>query len=370
MLLTHARLFAPMDLRRRIFAKVAKQGWRDRLALLTDAVGEEAPGSGTDQARLYAAAFDASPQAQFVIDRGGCLTFFNEHARTLFDLVPSDVGRPIQDLELSYRPFELRSIIDQALEQQRPITLAEIEWQAAGRDPKYFEVRVTPLVDGTPRGGSVAVAFADTTRAHDLQVALDRSKQDLETAYEELQSTNEELETTNEELQSTVEELETTNEELQSTNEELETMNEELQSTNEELQTINVELRDRSEDLNRSNAFLASVLSGVRSSVVVLDRELHVIAWNERSEDLWGLRHEEVQGQNFLNLDIGLPTDQLRTSIRACLAGEKEFTDGTVTATNRRGRSITCRVTSTPLLGTSKEVSGVILLMEEQPTAH
>jgi chromosome segregation ATPase len=61
------------------------------------------------------------------------------------------------------------------------------------------------------------------------------ANQELETAYEELQSTNEELETTNEELQSTVEELETTNEELQSTNEELETMNEELQSTNEEL---------------------------------------------------------------------------------------------------------------------------------------
>src|SRR5207253_325776 len=55
------------------------------------------------------------------------------------------------------------------------------------------------------------------------------SHEELETAYEKLQSTNEELETTNEELQSTIEELETTNEELQSTNEELETMNEELQ---------------------------------------------------------------------------------------------------------------------------------------------
>ena len=80
---------------------------------------------------------------------------------------------------------------------------------------------------------------------------------ELETAYEELQSTNEELETTNEELQSTIEELETTNEELQSTNEELETMNEELQSTNEELQTINDEMRSRSDASSTTiNAFL------------------------------------------------------------------------------------------------------------------
>jgi two-component system, chemotaxis family, CheB/CheR fusion protein len=102
----------------------------------------------------------------------------------------------------------------------------------------------------------VSVTFTDVSRQRGLHYQLNRAKQDLETAYGELQSTNEELETTNEELQSTVEELETTNEELQ--------------STNEELQTINEELRPRSDDLTRSNAFLESVLTGVRSGVVVL----------------------------------------------------------------------------------------------------
>ena len=97
----------------------------------------------------------------------------------------------------------------------------------------------------------VTVAFLDVTADQGLQdEVVQRPTSELETAYEELQSTNEELETTNEELQSTIEELETTNEELQSTNEELETMNEELQSTNEELQTINEELRERSVELD------------------------------------------------------------------------------------------------------------------------
>ena len=41
---------------------------------------------------------------------------FNERARSLFDIAPSDLGRPIQDLKLSYRQMELRKLIDQAVE--------------------------------------------------------------------------------------------------------------------------------------------------------------------------------------------------------------------------------------------------------------
>ena len=143
-------------------------------------------------------------------------------------------------------------------------------------------------------------------------------------------------------------------------------MNEELQSTNEELQTTIEELRERSDDLNHSNGFLQSILSGVHSGVVVLDREVRVIGWNPRAEDLWGLRHDEVKGQHFLNLDNGLPTDQLRPAIRACLNGDGELSEVTLSATNRRGKAIECRVTSTPLFGPAKETRGVILMMDEQ----
>src|SRR5262249_55887985 len=165
----------------------------------------------------------------------------------------------IHELELSYRPLELRSLIAQVLEQRRTLVLRDVNWESQGREARHFDVHVAPIGnDVSTRIPGISVAFVDVSRIQELQQQLTRSKQDLETAYEELQSTNEELETTNEELQSTVEELETTNEELQSTNEELETMNEELQSSNEELQTMNEELRDRSEDLNRANSLLES----------------------------------------------------------------------------------------------------------------
>jgi two-component system CheB/CheR fusion protein len=143
-------------------------------------------------------------------------------------------------------------------------------------------------------------------------------------------------------------------------------MNEELQSTNQELQAINEDLRQRGTALNDANSLLESILTGVRSGVVVLDRELHVIAWNRRAEDLWGARADEVRGQNFLNLDIGLPTDQLRPAIRASLVGESDCAPVVVAATNRRGQSIFCKVTGTPLLGASREPRGVVLMVDEQ----
>src|SRR5439155_14601785 len=103
----------------------------------------------------------------------------------------------------------------------------------------------------------------------------------------------------------------TTNEELQSTNEELETMNEELQSSNEELQTVNEELRQRTEDLDTNNNFLVSILSSLRSGVAVIDRNLAVLIWSRRAEDLWGVRPEDAQGQPFLSPDIGFAVEQV-----------------------------------------------------------
>jgi two-component system, chemotaxis family, CheB/CheR fusion protein len=91
-----------------------------------------------------------------------------------------------------------------------------------------------------------------------------------------------------------------------------------------------------------------------------------VIAWNHRAEDLWGLRADEVRNQNFLNLDIGLPTDQL-SRVRTCLNGDHQFSDVVVPATNRREKLINCRVIGTPLQGSDHDVRGVILMMNEQP---
>jgi len=107
------------------------------------------------------------------------------------------------------------------------------------------------------------------------------------------------------------------------------------------------------------------VLRGMRGAVIVVNRELHVIAWNHRSEELWGLRSEEVQGRNVFSLDIGLPIDQLRPMIRASLSAESALDEKTIPATNRRGRPITCKATCTPLMSEGRHVQGVILMIDE-----
>jgi two-component system CheB/CheR fusion protein len=365
MLLTRSQLFVPVDPRLRVFRKVTRNGPPEGVddARRADHL-DETKTIMTKQTDISGVAFDAAPIAQIVVDAGGALSIYNDRARSLFGLVATDVGRAFHELELSYRPIELRSLIQDAQDQRRPIVVKGVRLEARDREARSLDVQVTPLFDPQGRVVGTSVTFIDASRVEELQQQLSRSKQDLETTYEELQSTNEELETTNEELQSTVEELETTNEELQSTNEELETMNEELQSTNEELQAINGELRDRSESLSGVNHFLESVMRGMRGSVIVVNQELHVIAWNQRSEELWGLRAAEVRNKNVFSLDIGLPIDRFRREILACLSGEQELTSLSVEAINRRGKTVPCKVTCTPLTG-KDQIQGVILLVDE-----
>jgi two-component system, chemotaxis family, CheB/CheR fusion protein len=368
MLFSHAALFESVDLKRRIFKAAQTGPLRERRQRLTQAGEREETVSQPDDAvaRMRELVFDTSQEPQIVVDAAGLLVAVNTAARRLFAISPSDVGKPLQNLELSYRPAELRAHIARARDDRHEILVRSVLWERPG-GKRYLDVAFAPLTaqDGTVLG--VRVSFTDVTNLKVLQDDLAHSKQELETAYEELQSTNEELETTNEELQSTVEELETTNEELQSTNEELETMNEELQSTNEELQTMNDELRGRGLDLNVSNAFLESILASLRSAVVVLDRAQRIQVWNAGAVDLWGLRTEEALGEYFFELDIGLPVRTLHAPVGEVLSGRAKEESTVVPATSRKGRGLQCRVTVTPLFGSDRQIAGVIVLMDEDP---
>ncbi len=364
MLLSHGNLFLPLDLKQRVFKKVPRVPIGNG-ALLLDIPETPPPSELVGLDRLRNEAFLASPVAQLVVTSDGLVALTNRQVETLFGVSSRDVGRPFRDLDLSYRPVELRRYIEQAQVERRTVQVPNVEYSRAG-ESTYLEVQLTPLTDSDSRLLGVALAFNDITAPHRLQDELEHANRQLETAYEELQSTNEELETTNEEPQSTVEELETTNEELQSTNEELETMNEELQSTNDELQNINEQLRERSEELDSAKAFLEAVLTSLRAGVAVINRELQVQVWNRQAEDLWGLRREEAVGQHFLNLDIGLPTERLRPLIREALADSGAPKEIRLAAVNRRGRSIRVRVMCSPLGGPGEDAGGAVLVMEQE----
>jgi two-component system, chemotaxis family, CheB/CheR fusion protein len=364
MLLSLSNLFAPLDMRHRMFTKMPRLAGRDRLALGSGDRLREPPPASQREARLRELAFDIAPAAQLVLDREAAVVAVNQAARDMFGLASKDLGRLLQDLEVSYRPTELRSRLDEAQKERHAVVVSDVERHLDEGRVQFLEIVVSPLLDEDGSYMGATVAFLDVTSEQLLRTRLQRSKQELETAYEELQSTNEELETTNEELQSTVEELETTNEELQSANEELETMNEELQVTNGELQTINIELRERGVEMDRLSIFMDSVLRNLRVAVAVVDRELCLQVWNSRAEDMWGVRSDEVIGHSLMSLDIGLPLDEMAVPLRRCLSGESDGEDRTITALNRRGRTIACRVTVSPLID-RRAVEGAVVLMEQ-----
>jgi two-component system CheB/CheR fusion protein len=364
MLLTHANMFNPTDLKYRVFTRAPRVNLRDRLLVMAQAGDTEAMHNLGRHVRLREAAFDISPIAELVVDRQGYVVLINERMRQMFRLDVKDVGRPLQDLEISYRPAELRSLIERANHERRPVRASGVERHLPNNEIQFLDVEVITLHHDGDVALGARISFEDVTQSTRLQADLQRTNQELETANEELQSAHEELETTNEELQSTNEELETTNEELQSTNEELETMNEELQSTNEELETINGELRQRTSELDNSNTFLESILSSLLAAVAVVDRKLSVMIWNYKAEDFWGLRPDEVHGKPFLDLDIGLPVRQLEKPIREVLNGAK-LCEVIVKARNRRGKDFQCAVSCTPLHHSDKEGQGAVLLMTD-----
>ena len=372
MMITHRELFAPAELKQRIFVKQSRTSIASARAAASAPAKPAASPTATTSGRARDAALELGAQAHAIVSRSGRLTFANLPARALFRISREDLGRPLARAAAGRGPGRRcwrrssRRCASAAASRSARSTFAPDRG-----DARRLEVSVTPLLSTDNVAIAASVVFEDVTRYAALQTELEGNRRDLELAYEELQSTIDELETTNEELQSANEELQTTNEELQSTNEELETMNEELQSTNEELETLNDELRERSGELNQVNEFLEAILTSLSLGVAVLDAQQRVQVWNQRAEDLWGLRSDEAVDNHFLSLDIGLPSEQLAPALRAVLSGSSERETRELDAVNRRGRTIVCAATVLPLLsrgaGRRHSPRGAIVMMEDRP---
>src|SRR6478672_12527115 len=105
-LMAHGHSFVPIDLKRRLSRKgpIRRQG-------NGEAFVRETHSQTALEDRVNSAVLEASPVAQIVVDALGQLILANDRARELFGLRRADVGQPLRDLQLSYRPVELRSLI-------------------------------------------------------------------------------------------------------------------------------------------------------------------------------------------------------------------------------------------------------------------
>ena len=329
MLLTHAALFTPVDVKERIFTKVASLHLQDRLVLLAQSGSKEATNHIARQLRVRELTTEGTPYPQIVVDAAGILISANQPARLLFTIPADDLGRSLKDLELSYKPVDLRTPIDRINRERRPVSMPSVEIKRGDGTPGLYDIHAAPLIDDDGSLVGIVINYVDITHASQLRSELERLGQ-----------------------------------ELQSTNEELETLNEELESTNAELNSINTDLQLRTREVERLNTLLLAVTGNIEVGAAVLDGGMRVQLWNERAADLWGVRSEEVVGNSFFNLDIGLPAEQLRGLIRAGTGGRPLHDELVVKATTRKGREIRCRVIA-HAIGDGDRSAGVVLVMEE-----
>ena len=148
-------------------------------------------------------------------------------------------------------------------------------------------------------------------KQRELELELQRSKEDIQSLREEMQTSQEELKSTNEELQST-------NEELQSTNEELTTSKEEMQSLNEELQTVNIELQSKISDFGRANDDMKNLLNSTEIATLFIDKELNIRRFTDQVTFIFKLRMTDI-GRPFTDLVNELRYPEIENHARQVL---------------------------------------------------
>ena len=374
--------FAPVSLRHRVFVALptpllagpapSETAHRrafevGRLDLPTPTEGPPTPPSAEPAESMV---------AELLVNPDGALTGANDSARDLFGIGPDDMAQSLAGLRPAFEPMELEAHVGRALAERMSHRLGMMQYETRDGDRLDLEVWVLPIFTEHEVIFGAAVTFADVGSTVQLRESFRHVHEELETAYEELQSTNEELVTSNEELQSSYEELETSNEELQSSNEELETTNEELRSSNEELETTYLELKSTSDAVGRLNESLVDANLALRrfsslhhqvmdhfpAAVIVLNAQLLVEEWNLAAAELWGLDEATVVGEPFFGLEFGLPLGPIQESVRACRSPGAAPSSLEVQATDPSGQPFTCRVHVIPISGHEPETSAMLVM--------
>ncbi|RFB85848.1 chemotaxis protein [Rhizobium leguminosarum bv. trifolii] len=316
----HAKLFAPIDRKNRLFR---------RLETATRIIPDfplsprprspdhsfSAPAPMLQTGRLSAT---ISRQAEAVAERfAPAYVVVDSHydvlhfsGRTGRYLEPASGTATLNLLSLAHRDLRL----DMRTALQRATTEAvkvEVPRVLLRQDDRTYAVNIVVEPLGSGDITSLIVLFQDAGQVAEgtapdggrltSEEHVQRLETDLRVTRDRLQATIEELESTNEELKSSNEEYQSINEELQSANEEMETSKEELQSVNEELHTVNGELAHRVTELDRTNSDLQNLLEATQIATVFLDNDLRVRSFTPAATEIFHL----------LDTDVGRPLDHV-----------------------------------------------------------
>ena len=140
MLLSHGARFAPVDLRRRIFRRTAQPPPGATSPVWPSPAATAGADGGTERMREALTASGAV--AELVLTPDGVVAMVNRQAEALLGLSRDERGRLFRDLDVSYRPAELRRPVEVARAERRTVVLDDVTvtqasavWELRRADP-------------------------------------------------------------------------------------------------------------------------------------------------------------------------------------------------------------------------------------------
>ncbi|MDR6709265.1 two-component system CheB/CheR fusion protein [Novosphingobium sp. 1748] len=111
------------------------------------------------------------------LDKALCIRFFTPAIRTLFSVIPGDVGRPLQDLQGLVSDVDL-------LADAKKVVADEVsfEREVAGQQGEWFLRRIFPYRARDGRVEGVVITFADISERKATAIALEAAKLEAERA--------------------------------------------------------------------------------------------------------------------------------------------------------------------------------------------
>lgn len=317
----HAKLFAPVPGKARLFQRREPRGRVDAFALPAafgmmpsrrSAIKLSQPPVNL-QARAERLILDRFAPAAVLVNDQGDILFVSGRTGRYLEPPAGKANWNVLAMAREGLREELTAAFRKASHGKRP-TVRRSVTILGDRDRHRVEFTVQDVEDGDALRGLLMITFRDLLTPVDVPRAAGRSgtsrrtatlERDLGEARQELRTTREEMQSSQEELKSANEELQSTNEELQSANEELTTSKEEMQSMNEELQTLNHEMRAKVDGLSRLNSDLKNLLDGPETATIFLDSELRVRLFTAGTTRIFKL----IAG------DVGRPITDIASSI-------------------------------------------------------
>ena len=134
MLLSASDRFEVASMRQRIFKRRPGEAVPPHqfAPLRLDAEGGSEVRDASRKRQLRDMTLDISANPLLAIGVDGTVSLINSQARAQFGLTLHDLGRPFRDLEISYRPIELRSLIEQAQTERRVVRASNVERRLPG----------------------------------------------------------------------------------------------------------------------------------------------------------------------------------------------------------------------------------------------